>query len=48
MTDAPVPYTFEVALAYAIAAVAIGGLVAWTVLSARAAKARLGEAEDER
>ena len=44
----PIAYTFEVALAYGITALGVGGLVLWTWASARAAKERLGEAEDER
>lgn len=46
-SDAPL-YLFEVTLAYAIAGAGIGGLIAWSLWTARAAKARLGEAEDER
>lgn len=36
-------YAFDVALAYGLSAVLIGGLVGWTLIRARAVRRRLGE-----
>lgn len=41
-------YAVEVWLAYGVTAALVGGVVVQSVLSARAVKARLGEAEDDR
>ena len=41
-------YAFEVWLAYGVTAILVGGIVAQSILAARAVKARLGEAEGER
>lgn len=41
-------YAFDVWLAYGATGALVGGLVAQSLLASRAARARLGEAEDER
>ena len=41
-------HAFDVLLAYGVTGLLVGGLIAWSVLVARATRVRLGEAEDER